>query len=48
VLKFNFITQQFLLVGVQGLVLSLGAGYPRYATDTTLYCFLKGVELYKA
>jgi len=25
-LKFNFITQQFLLVGMQGLVLSSGAG----------------------
>jgi len=39
VLKFNFITQQFLLVGVQGLFFSPGAGYPRYATDITLLVF---------
>jgi len=34
VLKFHFITQQFLLVGLQGLILSPGAGNPPYATDT--------------
>jgi len=34
VLKFHFITQQFFLVGVQGLILSLGAENPRYVTDT--------------
>jgi len=33
-LKLHFIIQLFLLVGMQGLVLSPGAGYPRYATDT--------------
>jgi len=47
VLKFYFIAQQFLLVGVQGLVLSPGIGYPRYVTDThtkgTAW-FLKSVQ----
>jgi len=33
-LKLHFIIQLFLLVGMQGLVLSPGAGYLRYATDT--------------
>jgi len=33
-LKLHFIIQLFLLVGMQGgLVLSPGAGHPRYATD---------------
>jgi len=36
VLKINFITQQFLLVGVQGLVLFPGAGYPRLSLATLL------------
>jgi len=49
VLTFNFITQQFLLVKVQGLFFSPTAGYPRYATDITLpvpdYWFLKAVQL---
>jgi len=39
VLKLNFVTQQFLLVRVQGLVLFPGAEYPRYSTDTTLLVF---------
>jgi len=33
-LKFHLITQQFLLVGVEGLIVCPGAGYPRYAIDT--------------
>jgi len=41
VLKFYFIFQQFLLVGVQSLILSPGAGYPRYATDTHTTGFWK-------
>jgi len=41
VLKFYLITQQFLLIGVQGLVLSLVIGYPRCATDTHTTGFWK-------
>jgi len=48
VLKFRFNTQQVLLVGMQGLVLSPGAGYPRYATNTHTTDFLKVVKLYGA
>jgi len=33
-LKLHFIIQKFLLVEMQGLFFSPGAGYPRYATDT--------------
>jgi len=48
VLNFHFITQQFLLVGVQGLIFP-DAGYPYYATDTYMhYWFLKVVQLYRA
>jgi len=32
VLKFHFLTQQLLFVGVQGLVLSPGTHYPHYAS----------------
>jgi len=48
VLKFRFITQQFLLVAVQGLALTTGAGYPRYAANTQTNVFLKVVQLYGA
>jgi len=41
VLKFYFITQQFLMVRVKDLILSLGAGYPRYTTDTHTTGFWK-------
>jgi len=40
-LKLHFIIQQFLLVRVQGLAMSPGAGYPRYASDTHTTGFLK-------
>jgi len=45
-LKFHFITRQFLLVKVQGLVVIPGAGYPRYAIDThtTLFAFKEPVN----
>jgi len=44
-LKLHFIIQQFLLVGMQGLILYPGAGYPRYNTDThtLVFWFMKGV-----
>jgi len=48
VLKFNFITQQFLLVPVQGLVLSPRRRIPLTALLITHYWFLKGVQLYRA
>jgi len=41
VLTINFITQQFLLMRVQGLFFFFfpGSGYPRYGTDITLLVF---------
>jgi len=45
VLKFRFITHQFLLVGVQGLILFPSTGYPRYATNTHTTVFLKVLQL---
>jgi len=55
VLKFHFISQQFLLVGEQGLVLSPGVSgwfslrYLRYATDihTTGFSKVCNLELCK-
>jgi len=39
-LKLHFITQQFLLVRVQGLVLPPGAGYPHYMSTLLILTLL--------
>jgi len=45
-LKLPFITQQFLLVGIQGLVLSPDAWYSRYATDIHTILVFEKCALY--
>jgi len=47
-LKLHFIIQLLLLVGMQGLVLSPDAEYPRYATDTHTLVYARYVIVYRA